>query len=86
MEIGSSRMRYVNRKQNKRTMSVERVGRKRKTDEEKQEKKRDSRKKYEHSQHIVRMNKDVFDRWQAAKAKECLKTNNEMAKYLLDCW
>ena len=31
-------------------------------------------------QHIFRMNKDVFDIWQATKAKECLKTNNEMTK------
>jgi len=32
------------------------------------------------------MNKDVFDRWQAAKLRENFKTNNELAKYLLDLW
>ena len=52
----------------------------------KKEKKKESRKKYEQSQHIVRMNKDVFDRWQAAKLREDFKTNNELANYLLDLW
>ena len=65
---------------------MEKANRVRKTYEEKKESKKGSRKKYEQSQHIVRMGKYAFDRWQAAKTKVCLKTNNEMAMYLLDLW
>jgi len=65
---------------------MDKLPRKRKTDQEKKEKKKESRKKYEQSQQVVRINKDVFDRWQAAKLRENFKTNNELATFLLDLW
>ena len=65
---------------------MDKLPRKRKSDQEKKEKKQESRKKYELSQHIVRINKDVFDRWQAAKLRENFRTNNELANFLLDLW
>lgn len=65
---------------------MEKLSRVGKPESEKKKKKTESRKKYESSQHVVRMGKEVFDRWQQAKVKENIKTNNELAIYLLDLW
>ena len=59
---------------------------KRKTEEEKLATRKESKKKYESTSHILRITKTNFERWSRYKKEFNLKTNDEVASALLDQW
>lgn len=59
---------------------------KRKTDEERIEARKETKKKFEASSHHVRLTSVTYERWNRVKDSEKLKSNDSVADFLLDLW